>query len=138
MKRLMVVIALLAATLPLLGQSKPDIEWRSYGNDAGGSHYSKAAEINRENVAKLQAVWTYHTGALEPVTDLNKKAAFEATAVMSGGTLYVSTPFDKVIALDPPTGKERWSFDPQVDPGFGSSEVTSRSSAVRPSGNPVH
>src|ERR1700730_2627200 len=105
MQKCFALIALSAASL--LAQSKPDIEWRAYGNDPGGSHYSKAAEVNRENVAKLQAVWTYHTGALEPVTDLNKKAAFEATPVMAGGTLYLSTPFNKALSLDPSPGKAK-------------------------------
>ena len=128
MKRSFAAILIIAASA--FGQTKTDIEWRSYGNDPGGSHYSKASDINQDNVTKLQVAWTYHTGALLPVTDLNQKAAFEATAVMAGGTLYVSTPFDKVIALDPETGKEKWSYDPQVDRGFSYSEVTSRGVAV--------
>jgi quinoprotein glucose dehydrogenase len=128
---------LLLAALPLLAQSQGDIEWRAYANDAGGSHYSTAAEINRQNVERLQVAWTYHTGALEPATDLNKKAAFEATAVMVRGTLYVSTPFDKVIALDPATGKEKWSFDPKIDRSVEYSEVTSRGVAVWRSGEEI-
>ena len=119
--------------LPLLAQ-QTDIEWKSYGNDAGGSHYSKAATVDRQNVSRLQVAWTYHTGALEPVTDLNRKAAFEATPLMVGGTLYLSTPFGKVIALDPATGKERWTFDPHVDRSHEYSEVTSRGVAVWRSG----
>src|SRR2546423_3168456 len=130
MRRFLIVLAL---ARPLFGQA--DVEWRAYGNDSGGSHYSKIADVNRTNVVNLQAVWTYHTGALQPVTDLNQKAAFEATAVMAGGTLYVSTPFDKVIALDPATGKEKWSYDPEVDRGFSYSEVTSRGVAVWRSGS---
>ena len=129
MKRLLLLTFVAS---PLLGQN---VEWPAYGNDPGGSHYSRLADITRANVSMLQAAWTYHTGALEPVTDLNRKAAFEATAVMSGGTLYVATPFDKVIALDPATGKEKWTFDPDVDRSFSYSEVTSRGVAVWRSGN---
>jgi quinoprotein glucose dehydrogenase len=73
--------------LPQRAQPPGDIEWRAYGNDPGGSHYSTAAQIDHHNVAELKVAWMYHTGALEPVTDLNKKAAFEATAVMVAGTL---------------------------------------------------
>src|SRR5205814_327610 len=82
------------------------------------------------NVAKLEVAWTYHTHALEPVTDLNGKAAFESTPVMVGGTLYATTPFDRVFALDPATGREKWSYDPQVDRSVEYSEVTSRGVAV--------
>ena len=127
------IIALLAAA-PVFAQSASTIEWPAYANDRGGSHYSKASQIDRSNVARLAVAWTYHTGALVPATDLNRKAAFESTAVMSGGTLYLSTPFDKVIALDPSTGRERWTFDPKIDRSREYSEVTSRGVAVWRSG----
>ena len=42
------------------------------------------------------------------------------------GTLFLSTPFDQVIALDPATGAERWKYDPGIDRSKGYSEVTSR------------
>ena len=29
--------------------------------------------------------------------------------------MYVTTPFNRVVALDPETGTERWSFDPKID-----------------------
>jgi quinoprotein glucose dehydrogenase len=85
-----------------------------------------ADQITRENVARLQTVWTYHTGALQPDTHLNEKAAFESTPILVDGTLYLSTPFNRVIALDPATGTERWTYDPKVDRGHDYSEVTSR------------
>src|SRR5260370_37475619 len=101
MKRLFACVFFFAVSV--FAQARTDVEWRAYGNDPGGSHYSKLADINRKNVASLQPVWTYHTGALLPVTDLNQKAAFEATAEMVDWTLYLSTPFDKLGALDPAT-----------------------------------
>src|SRR6185312_10795553 len=74
--------------------------------------------------------WTFHTGALKPESDANKKAAFEATPILIDGTLYLSTPFNQVIALDPGTGAEKWKFDPQVDRSPDYSEVTSRGVAA--------
>ena len=41
-----------------------------------------ADQITRANVTRLQAVWTYHTGALQPQTELNERAAFEATPIL--------------------------------------------------------
>jgi quinoprotein glucose dehydrogenase len=29
--------------------------------------------------------------------------------------MYLSTPFNRVVALDPETGREKWTFDPQID-----------------------
>lgn len=101
-------------------------DWTNYGGDPGGTRFSDLKQINRENVASLKPAWEYHTGALTPETHNNKKAAFEATPILADGTLYLSTPYDKVIALDPATGKERWTFDPKIDRNANYSEVTSR------------
>lgn len=103
-----------------------DVDWTAYGRDAGGTRYSPLAQITRQNVTQLKPAWEYHTGALSPKSDLNSKAAFEATPILVDGTLYLSTPFNQVIALDPVTGKERWKYDPDIDRTHGYSEVTSR------------
>ena len=50
-------------------QSAPDTGWPNYGNDAGGTRYSVARQIDRGNVAQLQVAWTYHTGAMDQQTD---------------------------------------------------------------------
>ncbi len=112
------------------GAQAADNTWAFYGGDAGGTRYSSLKQITRANVAKVMAVWTYHTGALMPQTDLNGKAAFEATPILIDGTLYLTTPFNAVIALDPATGKERWKFDPKVDRSHDYSEVSSRGVAA--------
>lgn len=90
-------------------------DWPAYGHDAGGSHYSPLTQINRENVKQLRAVWTYRTGHLADSSRAAETLQFEATPIMVDGTLYLSTPFNRVIALDPQTGTERWTFDPKLD-----------------------
>ncbi len=105
-------------------------DWGAYGGDAGGTRYSTLRQVTRENVTKLKQAWIYHTGALRPETQLNEKAAFEATPILVEGTLYLSTPFNQVIALDPETGAERWTYDPKVDRSHGYSEVSSRGVAA--------
>lgn len=103
-----------------------DAGWPTYGNDRGGMRYSTAKQINQETVQKLKLAWTYRTGALEEATGLLEKAAFEATPVLVEGKLFLSTPYDHVIALDPKTGTRIWEFDPKVNLGKSYSEVTSR------------
>jgi quinoprotein glucose dehydrogenase len=103
-----------------------DVDWSAYGRDAGGTRYSPLALVTRQNVALLKPAWEYHTGALTPKSDLNSKSAFEATPILVDGSLYLSTPFNQVIALDPVTGKERWKYDPDIDRTRDYSEVTSR------------
>jgi len=90
-------------------------DWPAYGGDAGGSRYSPLAEIDRTNVARLQVTWEYHTGDVSDGSDGRRKSAFETTPIVARGTMYFSTPFNRVIALDPETGKEKWSFDPKID-----------------------
>jgi quinoprotein glucose dehydrogenase len=103
------------ALLLLLALTASDVDWPNYGRDPGGTRYSPLTQITRQNVTQLKPAWEYHTGALKPETELNQKAAFETTPILVGGTLYLSTPFDQVIALDPATGKERWVYDPKID-----------------------
>ncbi len=90
-------------------------EWTAYGHDALGGRFSPLAQITRENVSKLEVAWTYRTG---DTTHTRQPAKFEATPLMVDGTLYLSTPFARVIALDPATGRERWTFDPHTDRGM--------------------
>ena len=117
------------ALIALIATAAPQ-DWPTYGADAGGTRYSALKQITRENVSKLQIAWTHHTGALQPETKLNEKAAFEATPILFEGALYLSTPFNQIMALDPATGAEKWTFDPQVDRSHSYSEVSSRGVAA--------
>jgi quinoprotein glucose dehydrogenase len=121
------LLALLFA-IGVIAKSKASIdgEWPAYGRDPGGSRYSPLDQINRSNVKALKVAWTYRTGAVDVKGGSASKAAFEATPILVDGTLYLSTPFNRVIALDPVSGVERWAFDPKVDMTKGYSEVTCR------------
>jgi quinoprotein glucose dehydrogenase len=97
-----------------------DDDWPVYGHDPGGQRFSPLTAINRQNVASLQVAWTYRTGdGYQP--EHGRPTAFEATPLYVDGTLYLATPLGHVIALDPLTGKPRWSFDAGVprDKGYG-------------------
>jgi quinoprotein glucose dehydrogenase len=101
-------------------------DWPAYGRDAGGTRYAPLAQIRRDNVQELHVAWVYHTHEARDASVVGHKAAFEATPILADGTLYLSTPFSRVIALDPATGSERWSYNPHVDLSLRYSEVTSR------------
>ncbi|HXU17979.1 MAG TPA: pyrroloquinoline quinone-dependent dehydrogenase [Terriglobales bacterium] len=107
-------------------QAPQSSEWPTYGNDAGGMRYSAESQINRSNVIGLKVAWTYRTGANDTPTGLKRKAAFEATPILVDGKLFLSTPYDHVIALDPGSGTKLWEYDPDVDLHRNYSEVTSR------------
>jgi quinoprotein glucose dehydrogenase len=88
--------------------------WPTYGGDAGGQRYSTAKQINRGNVETLHQVWIYHTHALDSGRPGTRAAMFETTPVLFHGSLYLTTPFDEIIALDPVTGVERWRYQPPL------------------------
>jgi quinoprotein glucose dehydrogenase len=90
-------------------------DWPYYGGDAGGSRFSPLAQIDRTNVQQLKVAWIYHTGDVSDGTKYARKSEFECTPILVDGTLYLSTAFNRVIALDPETGQERWSYDPKID-----------------------
>src|SRR5215470_14250467 len=115
---------LLTRSYVAAGDAKQESDWPAYGRDAGGSRYSPLAQINRGNVGQLKIAWTYRTGAMDVKAASAKRAAFEATPILVDGSLYLTTPFNRVIALDPATGAERWTYDPQVKLDQSYSEVT--------------
>ena len=80
-------------------------DWPIYGRDPGGTRYSPLDQINASNVQRLQRAWVYHTG--------DRARAFEVTPIMAGGLLYLATQNQRIVALEPETGREVWKFDPK-------------------------
>jgi len=112
--------SLIACTLALCSTgARPDdgptSEWPHYGGDQGGSRYSQLTQINKANVADLKVAWEYHTGDVSDGSKGRRRSAFETTPIVVDGTMYLTTPFNRVIALEPETGVEKWSFDPKID-----------------------
>jgi len=107
------------AALWLVGSSNAqtagESDWPNYGNDPGGMRFSQLAQINRDTVSKLKVAWTLRTGDVADGSDGHKRSGFETTPILVDGTLYLTTPFNRVIALDPVTGKQRWAYDPEID-----------------------
>jgi quinoprotein glucose dehydrogenase len=100
----------LALLLPVVALSAdPSGDWPNYGRTPGGDRHSPLAQINRENVAKLTLAWEYRTG--EAGIETGNPTALETTPLVIDGVMYVSTPLGKIAALDPLSGKPRWSRD---------------------------
>ena len=113
-------------------------EWPTYGNDPGSSRYSPLSEITKANVRSLKVAWMYRTGDMSDGTStwngqkVSAKSTFEATPLMADGTLYIATAFNRMIALDAETGKEKWAFDPKLDRiGYYGDDFTCRGLARR-------
>ena len=104
----------------------PETEWRHYANDPGGTRFSPLADITRDNVGRLRIAWEYHTEDNTDAMAMGWKTAFEATPLVAGGAMYLSTPTSRVIALDANTGEHRWTFDPEIPRDWHYGELTSR------------
>jgi quinoprotein glucose dehydrogenase len=98
------IVTLVSALLATTAGAQND--WPVYGHDPGGSRYSPLSRINTKNVPTLRRAWTYHTG--------ETGRQFESTPIVVGGVMYLSTQTSRIVALQPETGKEIWSYDPKV------------------------
>ena len=85
-------------------------------------HYSKASEITPENVHNLERAWVHRSGDFQDGANTRGtisneiQTSFQATPLLVDETLYYCTTFNRVFALNPETGQEKWIFDPEVDP----------------------
>ena len=102
-----------AAAVAGLGARQKAGEWPVYGGDPGGRKYSTLTGITRDNVAQLKVAWEWKAGEEAKKEFGTFPGAFQNTPLMIDGVLYVSTPYNRVVALEAATGKQLWAFDPK-------------------------
>jgi len=92
--------------------------WPAYGGDQGGQRHAALDLVTRENVGSLAAAWTYRHGDVSDGSgDVRSTTAFQNTPILVDDSLYLCTPYNRVISLDPASGAERWVYDPKIDLG---------------------
>ncbi|MBL4864991.1 MAG: PQQ-dependent dehydrogenase, methanol/ethanol family [Pseudomonadales bacterium] len=84
--------------------------WLSHGRTYSEQRYSPLDKVNDSNAAELGLAWYY---------DIPIKRGMEATSLVIDGRLYTTSGWSNVYALDAKTGKELWTFDPQVPREWG-------------------
>ena len=91
------------------------------GHDPGGDRYSPLTQITPANVRDLRVAWVYHmkpsakadashAGADSSSTGTGLHQSEDQPLVI-GQTMYVVTPYSRVVALDSATGQEKWAFE---------------------------
>jgi len=82
-----------------------DIPWPVNGG-VDNIRYSSLAQINKDNVSRLEVAWTYDSH------DSSRGSEMQSNPIVVDGVLYVTTPTLKVVAVDAANGHEIWKFDP--------------------------
>ena len=95
----------------------PPLEWRYHGGDAASTRFAPITGIDSTNFSRLRVIWRWAAPdpRIRETGDVRiNRSNNECAPLMVGGTLYVSSPYNIVAALDAATGRELWTFDPQA------------------------
>jgi alcohol dehydrogenase (cytochrome c) len=89
----------------LINADKDQQNWLHYGKDYEMTRYSGLSQINRDNVKSLKPAFNLSFGVLE---------GQDSQAVAVNGTLYVTTSFNRVIAVNGMTGDILWKYEREL------------------------
>ncbi|MEQ8406520.1 MAG: membrane-bound PQQ-dependent dehydrogenase, glucose/quinate/shikimate family [Oceanicaulis sp.] len=87
-------------------------DWPSYGATDAARRWSPLDQIHTGNVQSLERAWVFETGDMP--TDAISAYGAENTPIKIADALYVCSATNHVFNLDPATGEQRWSFDPEI------------------------
>ena len=92
--------------------------WSSPSGDPGAMRWSPLETITPKNVGGLTVAWTFKTGEKNIAAGPDQKPArpgqLQVSPVIINDTMYLSTSYAAVVALEASTGRELWRYDPQV------------------------
>ncbi len=81
-------------------------EWPLFGGNEMHQRHSPLTQIKPGNVSELEAAWEFHSGI---------EATFQATPIVKNGVMFVSLPFNDVVALDAASGERLWRYQHDWD-----------------------
>src|SRR5688572_16951248 len=92
--------------------------WQYTEGAPGGGRFSPLTDINKTNVQQLKVKWIYRHGDYKSGGIFPDKAfkstAFECTPLVVEEKLIFTTPYNRVIALNPETGVKLWKYNPGI------------------------
>ncbi len=77
------------------------------------AHYFAVPDLSADTVDRLGVAWEFQDFVFRGRTH----RGVEASPLVVGRTLYQTGPWSVVYAFDAVTGKQRWTYDPEVDGG---------------------
>lgn len=78
-----------------------DTEWPVFGGNWDHQRHTLSTQITPRNVGQLDLAWEFDTGV---------SSSFQATPIVVNGVMFVSLPFNHVVALKADTGKLVWRY----------------------------
>ncbi len=98
-------LRLASLLLPALACAQSGAEWTTYHGSYQSLHYSTLDQLTPVNVKGLELAWAFQARSLEK---------FETTPLVVNGVMYLTEAPNTVVALDPVTGREFWSYEPPM------------------------
>ena len=84
--------------------------WLSYGRTYEEQRFSPLDQISKDTVKDLGLAW---------FKDMGTNRALESTPIVVDGTMFLTSTWSRVYAVDAVTGEEKWFYDPQVPREWG-------------------
>ena len=113
MRASLLLVALSTAIVAAQPATRELQEWPVYGGDPGATRYSPLRDVHRANVNNLDVAWTWRPAETALKEYGTEPGTFQNTPLMIDDVLYVSTPYNRVVALRADSGTELWRFDPE-------------------------
>jgi glucose dehydrogenase len=85
----------------LLQAGRDQSNWLTYSRDYSNQRFSPLTQINAATVSRLAPRWIYQSGIA---------STFQASPIVVDGVMYVSLPFNHVVAIDARNGRELWRY----------------------------
>jgi quinoprotein glucose dehydrogenase len=117
----------LTVAAAIAGTARAQDAWSTFNGDLAAQKYSPLTQITPQNVGQLKVAWRTHTGDVstggEPPIGMHMKpgadgkvpwfpaTVWSATPLFVNDTVYLGTPFYRIFALEPDTGKVKWTYD---------------------------
>jgi alcohol dehydrogenase (cytochrome c) len=89
----------------LLNADKDASNWLLYGRDYQTTRYSPLTQVNQSNIKQLKPVWNMSFGVLD---------GQDSQAVAVNGTIYVTSSYNKVWAVEAASGKVIWKYEREL------------------------
>jgi glucose dehydrogenase len=97
------------------------VDWPLYGRTHDNQRFSGLRQITVDNVSTLEPRWSFKSG---------KIGSFQTNPIVIDGVMYVTTPYNDVIALDAANGQQIWRYRHELRTGKTCCGPANRGAAV--------